>query len=168
MRVRYILIPIFTLASLFAQAQNMNNKQLGKILTELSDEIEGETGVWEFKINNMPMVCITDENNNRMRIISPVREIEDVTPKELKECMEANFHSALDVKYAVSNDIMWVAFIHPLAELSDEQVVSAVSQIYNASITYGSTYSSTELVFPKAEDAEKDPKQKSKKKTSKT
>jgi len=168
MNVRYILIAIFTLASLFAQAQKMNNKQLGKILNELSDEIEGELGVWEFKINNMPMICITDENNNRMRIISPVREIKDVTPKELKECMEANFHSALDVKYAVSNDIMWVAFIHPLAELSDEQVVSAVTQIYNASITYGTSYSSTELVFPKTEDAEEAPKQKSKKKTSKT
>lgn len=163
---------LFSIALLFnsillTHAQQMDNSQLGDIFYQMSDTISGQDGVWEMSINNVPMICITDESHNRMRIISPIKEINEVTPQELKDCMEANFHSALDVKYAISNDIMWVAFIHPLAELTKDQVQSAVSQVYFANVTYGTSYTSTELVFPKQEESEESNEQKKKSKKSK-
>jgi len=52
------------------------------------------------------------------------------------------------VKYALSDEVIWSVFIHPLKELSDHQVLDAIDQVYNASVTFGATYSSTNLVFP--------------------
>jgi len=60
----------------------------------------------------------------------------------------ANFHTALDIKYAISDDVLWSAFIHPLRELTVAQVKDALSQVYYANITFGTTYTSTDLVFP--------------------
>mgnify|MGYP000279780697 CR=1 FL=1 len=60
----------------------------------------------------------------------------------------ANFHSVLDVKYALSDEIIWSVYAHPLQELSELQVVDAIQQVYAAALTFGSSYSSTNLVFP--------------------
>ncbi|MEM7368370.1 MAG: hypothetical protein AAF587_07180 [Bacteroidota bacterium] len=134
-----------------AIGQNMDNEKLEKILYVVSDTITGQAGYWQMMLRELPILCMTDQTNNRMRIISPVSEMEDVTKKQLLKCMEANFHTALDVKYAVSDEILWVAYIHPLKELSKNQVIDAITQVYNAAITYGDSYSSTNLTFPKKE-----------------
>ena len=101
-------------------------------------------------------MCITDEFHNRMRIISPINETKNLSDDEMTKCMEANFHTALDVKYAVSDDILWTAYIHPLKELTKDQVISAISQLYSCVKTFGTTYSSGALSFPTSEDREKE------------
>lgn len=158
---RSILFIGLFLGTLFsANAQKMTNKKLEKVLESISDTIKGNPGFWEFTVAGIPMLCITDENHNRMRIISPIKQMTDVSGKELDQVLAANFHSALDVKYAVSDEIMWVAYIHPLKELSNEQLEGAVIQVYNAYVTYGTSYSSTDMVFPKSEkEREKERKQ---------
>jgi len=133
----------------------MDNDKLEKIIYVMSDSVVGTNGVWEMQVKGMPMMCITDQTNNRMRIIAPVKEAKDVTEEEMKAAMEANFHTALDVRYAVSNDIMWVAYIHPLKELTKDQVINAFSQVYNATLTFGTLYTSTELSFGTQEKKKK-------------
>lgn len=130
----------------------MNNEQLATILAKLSDDFSGQKGQWQFTIKQLGMYCLTDEFHNRMRIIAPVTKMAQVTDLQMRRCMEANFHSALDVKYAISNDVLWVAFIHPLKELTDNQVVDAVQQVYAAVATFGTSYSSSNLYFPTDED----------------
>jgi len=130
----------------------MNNEKLEKIIYTLSDTLVGDLGQWQFVINEVTMLCITDQNNNRMRIIAPIAETNTLTESDLKKCMEANFHSALDVKYAISDDLLWVAFVHPLSELTKSQAIDAIKQVYSAAVTYGTTYSSTHLVFPQHDD----------------
>jgi len=144
-----ILILTISTLSYFSKPANaqMNNEKLGKIIYTMSDSVAGKTGVWEMSVKGVYMMCITDETNNRMRIIAPVKEMKEVKEEEMKMAMKANFHTALDVRYAVSDDIMWVAFIHPLEELDKNQVISAISQVYNARLTFGTLYSSTELRF---------------------
>ena len=63
------------------------------------------------------------------------------------ELLEAQFDRALDVKYAISNEVLWSAFIHPLKELTEEQVKDAMSQVYYAAYNFGGSYRSTELQF---------------------
>jgi hypothetical protein len=70
------------------------------------------------------------KKNNRMPIISPIIEVSNVDDKTLKNCLTANFHTALDVKYAIA-------------------------QVYNANYTFGTIYSSTNLSFPGAIGQEK-------------
>lgn len=146
----------FTISLQFAFTQEMNNKKLEEIFKLASDTLIGQPGSWELHIGELPMLCITDEKHNRMRIITPIKTVEESSAEEIMNCMEANFHTALDVKYAISDGVIWVAFIHPLKELSEVQVIDALSQVWAGAMTYGTTYSSTNLTFPKREESEKE------------
>lgn len=139
---------LFLILPLFSFSQDMNNETLDSIYTTVSDSIQGRLGGWQFYINEVPMMSITDENHNRMRIISPIADSNTVSEDLLKAALVANFHTALDVKYAVSDGVLWSVFIHPLKELSEDQVKDAVSQVYYANINFGTTFASTSLTFP--------------------
>ncbi|MHA7057074.1 hypothetical protein ACWGOQ_0007640 [Aquimarina sp. M1] len=138
---------VFLFFGLVAQAQDMNNDILGEIITKKADTLGGISGNWQFVYKQTTMLCITDAKNNRMRIIAPIIESTHLDKDLLLDAMTANFHSALDVKYAISNGILWSAYVHPLEELSVEQVENALSQVYLAAKTFGTTFTSTELLF---------------------
>lgn len=139
---------LFLILPFFGFSQTMNNDKLQEIYTAASDSIQGQAGGWQFYIKNIPIMSITDTNHNRMRIISPIMDSNAVSDELLKASLVANFHTALDVKYAVSDGVLWSVFIHPLKELSDEQVKDAVSQVYFANVNFGTTFASTSLSFP--------------------
>jgi len=134
------------------KAQSMNNETLHSILCTVSDTLSGQTGQWQLLIDDVQMFCLTDELHNRMRIISPVTDVTEIGQEELMKCMVANFHSALDVRYSISDGIIWVAFIHPLRELTKEQVIDAMKQVYSGVLTFGGTYTSSNLSFPTNEE----------------
>jgi len=148
------LVVLFSFSSLDGITQNMTNKKIGEVVKELTDSIDGNEGFWELTVNGMNITIITDENNNRMRVITPIAYVKDLDGDMLKKAMEANFHSALDIKYCVSDEIMWSAYIHPLKELSEDQLKDAIGQVYFGSLTFGTTYTSTNLTFPKSSDGE--------------
>ncbi len=75
-------------------------------------------------------------------------EAEQLTQELMLNSLVANFHTTLDVKYAVSDEILWAVFIHPLKELSEQQLRDAISQVCHADLTFGTTFSSTDQVFP--------------------
>ena len=129
----------------------MNNSKLNSMFNTLADEIEGENGAWQFIIDSTLFICLTDEYNNRMRIISPIDEIVNLSEDEYMKCLEANFHTALDARYAITDGILWAAYIHPLKEQTAEQVLAALSQVYSCVKTFGSEYSSGVLAFPKGD-----------------
>lgn len=149
--MRVLSIFILVLPFFQIQAQQMDNQQLEKIIFVMSDTMRGQNGQWEFVVNEVPMLCFTDQTHNRMRIISPIKEAKDVSYEEREKSLEANFHSALDVRYALAEGYMWSAFIHPLRELNKDQVIDAIKQVYAAAVTYGTIYTSTDLNFPKTE-----------------
>ncbi len=147
--LRLLLIALFSfLLSHTANGQSMDNKGLEKVIISMTDSIAGSPGQWRFKVGDMWMMCVSDINHNRMRIITPIIDVSEMNDGELEKCMEANFHSALDVKYCISDGILWSAFIHPLKALNPKQVEDAIKQVYTASATFGTIYTSTELVFP--------------------
>ena len=139
------------LFSLSSFSQKMDNQKLEKILTSISDSVVGKEGYWQIKYYNRYLLTITDKNHNRMRIISPIVETKDIKEEMYIKCLEANFHSVLDAKYAISDEIIWSVFIHPLKELSEEQVRSAINEVYSAAATFGYSYTGSDLVFPKSE-----------------
>lgn len=150
-------------------AQQMNNTKLQSVLVAYCDSIVGQPGYWQMNVKGVPMLCITDEHHNRMRIISPVKTVQELHDGELKKALEANFHSALDVRYSISEELVWVAFIHPLAELTEDQVKSAIAQVYYAQVSFGKEYSSGYLSFPTTKEREEtEREQKKKEKKSKT
>ncbi|NAS12108.1 hypothetical protein GTQ38_08860 [Flavobacteriaceae bacterium R33] len=126
----------------------MDPAQLENLITSVSDTLQTNGNALQFLYKERMLICIYDENANRMRIISPIVEREQLEEDQLLNALVANFHSALDVKYALSDEIIWSVFTHPLRELSDHQVLDAIEQVYLAAFTFGTSYSSTNLVFP--------------------
>ena len=147
--MRSLLLLLFALFAFNTGfSQQMNPDKLLEIMQRESDTLQVNGNSYQFIVDNTMLICVFDENANRMRIISPIVEREKIGEEELLNALVANFHSALDVKYALSDEVIWSVFIHPLRELSEEQVADAIQQVYTAARTFGGSYSSTNLVFP--------------------
>ena len=147
---RFVVFSVlFSLLTAFqGHGQDMNPSTLEKLISQVSDTVQTNGNSIQFAYNETLLICVYDENANRMRIISPIIEREKLEEEQLLNALVANFHSALDVKYALSDEVIWSVFIHPLRELTEHQVLDAIDQVYSASVTFGTTYSSTHLVFP--------------------
>jgi len=143
---------IMVTASCSYSQSKMTQEKLDAIYAKISDTINGNSGKWQFKVHDVVFIALSDSTNNRMRIISPIVETIKLSESLKEDALVANFHSVLDVKYAISDDLLWSVFIHPLKELSEDQVYQAVKQVYYANITFGNSFSSTTLVFPGRQD----------------
>ena len=128
-------------------APNMNNVRLGRLISNLADSVEGEPGFWHFHYQRRRIMAITDEEQNRMRLITPILPESELSDSIREILLSANFDRALDAKYAVSRGMLWSVFLHPLRELTDGQFVDAVEQVHQLAENFGTTYSSSDLRF---------------------
>lgn len=125
----------------------MTNARLEAILKTVEPNVKGGNGRWEMVRDGVPVMVLTDESHNRMRVIAPASELKPVDQQILMRMMEANFARALDARYAVFQGIVWVAFIHPLASLRERDLISGLQQVITLVKTTGTTFSSSELQF---------------------
>ena len=145
MRILLVLF-FFIMVTPHLYAQ-MDNQKMGEIIKENAFEIEGEPGAWQLIYQERILLILTDETNNRMRIFTPVVDEENIDEEEMRKMLMANFHSALDAKYSLYNGFVISTFTHPLQELTATQFIDAMDQVVRLADTFGSTYSSTELIF---------------------
>jgi hypothetical protein len=138
---------------------NMDNKQMEAIFKKEADLVEGEAGAWQLLYLERILLVLTDETNNRMRIFTPILEEKSIGETEMQKMLSANFHSALDAKYSLYNGFVISTFTHPLRELTPDQLRDAMKQVVNLADTFGTTYSSTDLLFG-ADDQEEEPEEK--------
>ena len=125
----------------------MTNARLEAILKTVEPNVKGGNGRWEMVRDGVPLMVLSDESHNRMRVIAPAAELKDVGQQILMTMMEANFARALDARYAVSQGVVWAAFIHPLNSLRERDLISAFQQVVTLVKTTGTTYSSSALQF---------------------
>lgn len=155
---------ICSTGTLYAQkktkVQPMTNALMGKILEEKTSKVEGENGLWSVELGERVLYVITDEANNRMRIFTPILGQSDLEEEHKEKMLEANFHSALDAKYGIYQDIVVSLFTHPLGELTEPQFVDALYQVVNLANTFGTTYSSTGLIFGGGQEEEEEDSEK--------
>lgn len=114
-----------------------------------TEVLEEEKGYVLFKYLGTKMELLSDENHNRMRIISPITKYSSLAPKIKDSLMSSNFHLALDARYAVLEDTLYTAFLHPLSSLTIEDFQSALKQVRNLTASFGKTYSSAQIEFTK-------------------
>ena len=81
-----IVIVLFSYSTSLAQSafDKMTNDKMEKILLREAENVEGNNGNWQVVYLDRPLYIITDENFNRMRIISPVQEVSNLKSGELK------------------------------------------------------------------------------------
>ena len=130
-----------------ALRQAMSNQRLDGLIRQITSDVEGQLGFWQFTVDGRDIMVITDETHNRMRIMSPVAPQDKLDKDELTRLLEANFGSALDAKYALRDETLWSVFTHPLGELSEEQFLDCVAQVANLANNFGSSYASSNLIF---------------------
>jgi len=166
---RVVLFALVSLCSfsLFAQSEPLNNEgidssegmtqeRMAEIINYVAGDIQGPINNIQFVFNEVPMALLSDPNNNRMRIIAPIVEVDKLTDTHLQAALVSNFHLALDARYAIAKGVLYAAYIHPLKELTEQQLESAVSQVSTLRSTFGTKYTSGALTFggdnPKEED----------------
>lgn len=129
-------------------AQDMTPLKLKAAIAEIADTLQNVGNAFRFRYGGKLLICVYDEDANRMRIMTPIIERTEIGEEELLNALVANYHSALDVRYALSDEIIWSVYLHPLRSLEKAQVKDAISQVHKAAATFGTTYSSSDLVFP--------------------
>jgi len=132
---------------LTTSAQEMNLRQLKLIIAQKATIVAEQGSMVQYQYRDMELYLVADENHNRMRLMSGVVEESELKEGEAITLLEANYDKALDAKYALSDGVLWSVFTHPLKELQEDQVNDAIEQVINLVYTYGTSYSSTNLVF---------------------
>ncbi|MEN0004988.1 MAG: CesT family type III secretion system chaperone [Bacteroidota bacterium] len=153
MRLSILLLLFVGLTTSSISAQSaMNNQKMATIFKQEADLVDGEEGSWNLLYLERVLLVLTDEANNRMRIFTPIIEDKELDNALLRKMLSANFHSALDAKYSLYNGFVISTFTHPLAELTEAQLKDAMRQVVNLADTFGTTFSSTELIFGHEEE----------------
>lgn len=125
----------------------MNLEELAAVIEREGEDVEGGDGAWEFSHDGVRMACLTDLHFDRMRVIAPIVHVEDLEDDQRDAMLEANFHTALDARYAFSGGVVYSAFIHPLSPLSEDQMQAAIFQVAALVRSFGADYSSGMLMF---------------------
>ncbi|NOZ52410.1 MAG: hypothetical protein GXP08_04575 [Gammaproteobacteria bacterium] len=146
------ILPTQSIASLDSSAllnrfTPMTQDKMTTLIHLTSKNITSHGSNIQFEYKNVRMACISDTKHDRMRIISPVANEADLTEKQLKTLLAANFHLTLDARYATSNGVVYAAFIHPMSSLHEKSFLAALQQVSQLVKNFGTSYSSSELTF---------------------
>ncbi|MEO1529101.1 MAG: hypothetical protein AAFX06_27085 [Planctomycetota bacterium] len=127
---------------------SMDNEALGRLLKAHAKVLEGSSeGFWHVEFMERNLTIITDESHDRMRIITPVLDADEIEIDLAMMLLKSNFDRALDARYALTDDYLWAAFIHPLSPLTEGFLVSGLRQVATLAENFGTSFSSGELVF---------------------
>ncbi len=124
----------------------MDTDQLTTVL-EGFGPVERNGNAIQLEVEGHVLIALTDERHDRMRLVVPVVEATQLDEDEKDRLLAANFHTALDARYAVHDGVLYSVFIHPLSPLTREQAQDAVRQVVTLAATFGASYSSGDLVF---------------------
>ncbi len=125
----------------------MTQERIAEIVGAYAGSTSGPINSLAFNFQGADLVLISDAVANRMRIISPVTPIAELGQEEIIATLVSNYHLALDARYAIGDGLLYAAYIHPLAELTQAQLESAIRQVATLRNTFGSSYTSGELSF---------------------
>jgi hypothetical protein len=131
----------------------MDQNRLERIFADEVDAIVGPSGALQTKVDGISVYCISDPAHDRMRIVAPIARVGGLDPRLHEVLLRANFHSTRDARYAISEDVVFAAFLHPISSLSPELIVSALEQVVALANNFGTTYSSSNLEFSAPDSA---------------
>lgn len=122
-------------------------EQMDQVIKALDAKATRTGNSWEFTLQGRSMLVVTDPAAGRMRIITPIALVADLPEGALERLMQANFDTALDARYAVAQNIVWGAFIHPLDSLTQRDFASGILQTHAVGETFGTTFSSGAISY---------------------
>ncbi len=125
----------------------MTVEQLEAILQGEADVVQGGDGQWEVTLGDRNLLVLANFPSNRMRILTPVAPVTELSVEQVQSILLANFHTTLDARYAITEGTVVSLYVHPLQSLQANDLRSALRQVASLAETFGSSYSSGELLF---------------------
>jgi hypothetical protein len=125
----------------------MTTAAIGKLLDSYLTDIEGQPGFWRGVRQEVQLFVLSDDEHDRMRIMAPIGELQELQPEVLQMLLQANYDRALDAKYAMRGKELWSVSVHPLATLAPDDFASFLDQVVRLVKNTGSTYASSDLMF---------------------
>jgi len=125
----------------------MTNATLGRLLERLLQDREGSEGFWHGQREDVAVYVVSDEEHDRMRIMSPIGDLRVTDSGFLSILLQANFDRALDAKYALRKKELWSVFMHPLSTIVPDDLGTFIDQVVRLVKNTGSTYASSDLIF---------------------
>lgn len=107
----------------------MTNQSLLALLMARTQVVLGPEGQWQCEIDDIRVMCVTDLAGDRMRFMSPIGPTANFSREMLKSVLEADFHSALDARLAIHDDVLWSLFVCPFSLLTHELASVALDQV---------------------------------------
>ena len=149
MRSRFSVLGLvlFMLGCASAPAPPMSQASLAEHIQKVACGAQVSRNVVQFEYAGVSIASVSDATHDRMRLITPIAKVDSLQPAQLEVLLVANFHTTLDARYALSEGVVYAAFLHPLSTLSRPQLESAIRQVSALSLNFGSTYSSGELIY---------------------
>ncbi len=149
--LKFLLIYVFSTFCIAESTSNevrMNPEKLHAVIEGYTKDVKINNNVITFTYNEVTLYCVWDASADRMRILSPIARASELEAELIEMALKANYHTVLDARYAIGDDVLYSAFIHPLSSITDEEVESAIRQVATAAQTFGTSFTSGELVFP--------------------
>ena len=126
---------------------DMTSAAIAKILDSYLTDIEGQPGFWRGIRDDVQIFVLSDDDHDRMRIMAPIGELQELQTDVLQLLLQANYDRALDAKYAMRGRELWSVSVHPLATLAPDDFASFIDQVVKLVKNTGSTYASSDLMF---------------------
>jgi len=125
----------------------MTPERMGELINKISEDADVRDNLIAFKVQEREVLIVFDEDNDRMRILTPIAPVSLLDDAIMMRMLQANYDSVLDARYAVADGLIWTAFIHPLGSLDEEELLSAIAQVVTGAETFGTTFTSGAMVF---------------------
>jgi hypothetical protein len=93
----------------------MTQARLQDAIQDIGTKLFISGNVVRFTFDGLELICMSDVKVDRMSIVTPIVELTDIGPEQPVLAMTANFHSAFDARYAISQGYVYAAFIHALS-----------------------------------------------------
>jgi hypothetical protein len=127
----------------------MDNERLGEVLAENCEVVDagGEANRWLVEFGGYRMLVVTDEAADRMRIMATIASYDELRVRDFRVLLAANFDRTLDARYATAGGYLWAVYLHPLAELTEDQLAEGLRQVAALARNYGTSYAASDLTF---------------------
>lgn len=117
----------------------MSRERMESLIARSTRDYQGQPGAIRFTVGTVSMACVSDVDHDRMRIIAPITSRADLDGRVLDLMLIANYHTSLDARYAVSDGVVYAAFLHPLSTLTEAELASALRQVATLAATFGTS-----------------------------
>ena len=124
---------------------------IDSILSIDSEIIEKDKEHWEFKYKSRKIFILFEREKDRIKIFSAITRSNDLTKKDMREVLTANFEKTFDVRFSFYKGWLWSNFSHKISELTINEFIDARDQIFTLSKNYGSYYMSIDPVWDESE-----------------